>query len=1376
MTTSVALLEVNAANVQKAYIAYYGRPADPAGLNFWTTAGTSSTTMLTIMRDFGASAEFAALYGSGTNAAFVNAIYRNVFGRDADAGGLNFYVNALTNGSITRADVVFNVLNGATGADATIVANKVDFATQYTTALAANVTAYVNYDATFGIPQARTALSGVTATSTAAQITASVNTSVTTVAAGATPPVTTGNTYTFTTNIETFSGTAYGDTFDGRVAASNGTFQDGDIVFGGSGNDSITLTLQGGSVGGALNSVETANLRMVSSTTIDLINWSGTTNINVTNDSVDDKTLTLNNADLADVFTLSDKVNVVTSFLDTTGTGDVAKLVLNNAGTGSFSTLGVETINIGASGTNVFDVEGSASLTTLSVSGVGTLTVTTNDSVSAINLSGFSGTSTVTVSAASNIAFTGGGGNDTFTLSLQNLTSADTISGGAGNDTINVNIDNNDALKNVGGFETGNFAYSATTISTTVSGFSTINLSGGAGNTSLTLSGIAAGADLNLGGASADDVYLDFVSGAANIDITAVTAVSYDDIFVSGASTLDFSIEGASGAAITIDTIRASGVGYAAVRAGVSGTHTLTAIFARQASGLDFVASGNASLTIAGVTGYAFSNASVIAQGSAAQISVAELAASGQAATITVNGQGTATRATLSAVSGQNATLTLAFGAGADGNVTVGQTNVGASGSVASLSVNIGDSAGAVVGAVSGLSIAGVSILVGAEGSANVGDLTADGVSGTIGTISIDGARSGVAILGNINASAGVGALLVSGAASSDITIGTITGRSGIANASFTVAASGDLTVGNIAAVNGQVSGISINLAAAASAGFGTVNGSGVGAIDLTLAAGASASFGDVAASGASIGAITFSGTDRAGFDFGNFSSRTNIGAITGAVGSAGEVSIGNLDASAGTVGAITLAVGNRASGGIGDIAASGSIGQITVNMGTGAVFVLGSSDVDTGALTAADYLATFAGIAVSGGENSRVTIGAVSAQDAVGNISIAVGSAGNFQISAVESQSAAIGNLTFSVGQGGAGSAESFSGASNIGDITISGSGTVSIASIAASASVGAITVNDGAAVNITMVSATTVGDVTLNGDNNTVTIDANRVGNVSIGGSAVTLTFAGSAGVGDVRVTGGSGTRTLDFGNATGIASISTVGATGSVVIDLDSILRSGVDVQFGAGTNLLRASNNGDVVRLTAGTGADSISFTNNNSDGVVISGFEWSGQDSLRFGTAAGGGFSLGLASAAPGNGSAAALDKLEYYSSGTINIGNTSAQDGATDVLILHTGTYDNINEVFSFLSSERVAGRLTFSAQGGAGSAIAASSDLLLVWYDNDDQVTRLTLVNATASSAGNFFTLLDSGNVVNLAEFTDFNVKNAGNATGTNFLGGLGS
>ena len=117
MTTSVDVLPITKENVQAAYIAYFGRPADPAGLNFWLNAGTDQTTMLTIMRDFAQADEFTAAYAGKTGAAFVNAVYLNVFGHNADPVGLGFYANALAAGTVTYGDVVYNILNGALGTD-----------------------------------------------------------------------------------------------------------------------------------------------------------------------------------------------------------------------------------------------------------------------------------------------------------------------------------------------------------------------------------------------------------------------------------------------------------------------------------------------------------------------------------------------------------------------------------------------------------------------------------------------------------------------------------------------------------------------------------------------------------------------------------------------------------------------------------------------------------------------------------------------------------------------------------------------------------------------------------------------------------------------------------------------------------------------------------------------------------------------------------------------------------------------------------------------------------------------------------------------------------------------------------------------------------
>ena len=54
-----------AQQVQFFYVTFYGRPADPAGLAFWTDA-VSKNGIINVVKDFGNSVESAALYGSLT--------------------------------------------------------------------------------------------------------------------------------------------------------------------------------------------------------------------------------------------------------------------------------------------------------------------------------------------------------------------------------------------------------------------------------------------------------------------------------------------------------------------------------------------------------------------------------------------------------------------------------------------------------------------------------------------------------------------------------------------------------------------------------------------------------------------------------------------------------------------------------------------------------------------------------------------------------------------------------------------------------------------------------------------------------------------------------------------------------------------------------------------------------------------------------------------------------------------------------------------------------------------------------------------------------------------------------------------------------------
>ncbi|WP_179401928.1 DUF4214 domain-containing protein [Burkholderia guangdongensis] len=149
--------------IQEAYIAYYGRPADPAGLAYWAQQlANANGNLNVIINAFGNSAESQALYGGSNTAAQVNAIYETLFGRQADTAGLNYYVQGITQGQFTLASVALNIYNGAQGADATLLADKLAYADAFTAGVSQSTSAQIAYNGTIAANNARAALGAVT--------------------------------------------------------------------------------------------------------------------------------------------------------------------------------------------------------------------------------------------------------------------------------------------------------------------------------------------------------------------------------------------------------------------------------------------------------------------------------------------------------------------------------------------------------------------------------------------------------------------------------------------------------------------------------------------------------------------------------------------------------------------------------------------------------------------------------------------------------------------------------------------------------------------------------------------------------------------------------------------------------------------------------------------------------------------------------------------------------------------------------------------------------------------------------------------------------------------------------------------------------------
>ncbi len=122
-------------SIQSIYVALFGRPADPAGLQFWTEQLDSGVPFSSIVRSISASSEFQDRFEGLSNAAIVDSIYQSLFGRQADAAGRDFFVDLIEKGTLDFGLLAVTILDAAKNTDAEIVENKVQAAILFTESL-----------------------------------------------------------------------------------------------------------------------------------------------------------------------------------------------------------------------------------------------------------------------------------------------------------------------------------------------------------------------------------------------------------------------------------------------------------------------------------------------------------------------------------------------------------------------------------------------------------------------------------------------------------------------------------------------------------------------------------------------------------------------------------------------------------------------------------------------------------------------------------------------------------------------------------------------------------------------------------------------------------------------------------------------------------------------------------------------------------------------------------------------------------------------------------------------------------------------------------------------------------------------------------------
>lgn len=458
-------------SVQSLYIAYYGRPADPSGLDYWTNRANAEG-LNAVVNAFGNSEEATNLYGSLTIQARVNNLYQNMFGRNADTEGLNFYVGKVLDGTYTLATLAQHILNGvnpnvpASKADGDVLNKKLAAANAFTLAL--DTTAEIlKYDEASEVTQGVAFLAGITAATTDAEITTKVGTAT----AGLVGSDAVAKTFTLTTGEDTLTGTTGNDKFSASIVESNlgdaaATLQGFDSLDGGAGADTLKATLlddvnvdstsietyelKGGDVAGltvgVAADVTTLVNKMVGETTINgaaalaTITQNGDENLNVNGMKATSVSLNVESADEITVAFAAAGTAKAAETLSVSFDGDLTvasaltkTLTVTANGAGTFDTTD-------DAANDIFTLTDAGEVVTATINGTGDIEVnlgTDTDKLTSFDASALVGGVDVALAgAATSVLASVKGGQGDDDLSVTNLKDAGSIELGAGNDTL----------------------------------------------------------------------------------------------------------------------------------------------------------------------------------------------------------------------------------------------------------------------------------------------------------------------------------------------------------------------------------------------------------------------------------------------------------------------------------------------------------------------------------------------------------------------------------------------------------------------------------------------------------------------------------------------------------------------------------------------------------------------------------------------------------------------------------------------------------------------------------------------------------------------------------------------------------------------------
>ena len=111
MSENIQTIETEIAEI---YISTFGRAPDKEGLAYWTQEVLlGNMSVAQVNKSFFEQEETKAMYNGATNEEFLNSVYKNVLGREADQEGYDYWIKEFENGTFTQDSFIQAMIKGA---------------------------------------------------------------------------------------------------------------------------------------------------------------------------------------------------------------------------------------------------------------------------------------------------------------------------------------------------------------------------------------------------------------------------------------------------------------------------------------------------------------------------------------------------------------------------------------------------------------------------------------------------------------------------------------------------------------------------------------------------------------------------------------------------------------------------------------------------------------------------------------------------------------------------------------------------------------------------------------------------------------------------------------------------------------------------------------------------------------------------------------------------------------------------------------------------------------------------------------------------------------------------------------------------------------